>query len=225
MKSASDFPRTTSRLLGPSPLQLQIQARIKRGRFPKGSLLIRLSATHDQSVYGPLAVAYTEVRLPGLLRGKLHSAIVRAMNPRSGSASLAVTKLLHLIGHGERAAAPGASRRGSLPPARHPDQRRLQQWEPTRRVDAAWLYSPMRLRQDRDTTARDRALSRGREQALGRGVKRRFRVRVACWLAWLRCAQLVVGLLGVLSCSGWFSLLSVVLSRSFLSSLSASLAL
>ena len=31
------------------------------------------------------------VRLPGLLRGKLHSAIVRAMKPLSGSASLAVT--------------------------------------------------------------------------------------------------------------------------------------
>ena len=31
-------------------------------------------------------------RLPGLLRGRLHSARLRAMKPRSGSASLAPTR-------------------------------------------------------------------------------------------------------------------------------------
>ncbi len=40
------------------------------------------------------------LRLPGLVRGRLHSAISRAMKPLSGSASLA-HKLVHLVGLGE----------------------------------------------------------------------------------------------------------------------------
>ena len=42
------------------------------------------------SLYGPLARLYW-CRLPGLLRGNEQSAIIRAMKPRSGSASLAET--------------------------------------------------------------------------------------------------------------------------------------
>ena len=49
---------------------------------------------------GPLARLYWR-RLPGLVRGRLHSTISRAMKPRSGSASRAVTKLVHLISLGE----------------------------------------------------------------------------------------------------------------------------
>ena len=41
-------------------------------------------------VYGPFCRIY-RIRLPGLVRGRQHNAISRAMNPRSGSASLAVT--------------------------------------------------------------------------------------------------------------------------------------
>ena len=42
------------------------------------------------SLYGPLTRLYWR-RLPGLVRGREHSAIVRAMKPRAGSASLAPT--------------------------------------------------------------------------------------------------------------------------------------
>ena len=41
------------------------------------------------SLYGPLRRTYRN-RLPGLVRGA-HSAIIRAMKPLSGSASLALT--------------------------------------------------------------------------------------------------------------------------------------
>ena len=41
------------------------------------------------------------VRSPGLVRGRLHSANSRAMKPRSASASLASTSLVHLIEEGE----------------------------------------------------------------------------------------------------------------------------
>ena len=60
----------------------------RRGKLPKGSLL--LIPALIPSVYGPLTLLYCS-RLPGLVRGRLHSAIVRAMKPRSGSASLALT--------------------------------------------------------------------------------------------------------------------------------------
>ncbi len=40
--------------------------------------------------YGPLRRTYS-FRWPGLVRGSEHSAIRRAMKPRSGSASLALT--------------------------------------------------------------------------------------------------------------------------------------
>ena len=42
------------------------------------------------SLYGPLTRLYWR-RLPGLVRGSEHNAIIRAMKPRSGSASLAET--------------------------------------------------------------------------------------------------------------------------------------
>ena len=60
------------------------------------------------SLNGPLTRLYWS-RLPGLVRGRLHSAIIRAMKPRSGSASLAVTswstwsawvKLVQRLGRG-----------------------------------------------------------------------------------------------------------------------------
>ena len=43
-----------------------------------------------QQRQGPLMRLYS-FRLPGLVRGRLHSARSRAMNPRSACASLAVT--------------------------------------------------------------------------------------------------------------------------------------
>ena len=42
------------------------------------------------SLYGPLTRVYW-CWLPGLVRGNEHSAIIRAMKPLSGSASLAET--------------------------------------------------------------------------------------------------------------------------------------
>ena len=56
--------------------------------LPKGSLL-RPPALMTK-VYGPLQRTYS-FRLPGLVRGWLHSTNSRAMKPRSGSASLAET--------------------------------------------------------------------------------------------------------------------------------------
>ena len=87
MKSESDFPRTISRL----PVRttsVQSHATIKRGRLPKGSLLPRPAII--PSVKGPLTRLYWS-RFPGLVRGREQSAIVRAIKPRSGSASLAPT--------------------------------------------------------------------------------------------------------------------------------------
>ena len=51
------------------------------------------------SVYGPLWRTYLN-RLPGLLRGNEHNAIVRAMKPRSASVHWP-DKLVYLIGEGE----------------------------------------------------------------------------------------------------------------------------
>ena len=59
------------------------------------------------SVNGPLTRLYC-VRLPGLVRGREQSAIVRAMKPRSGAASLP-DKLVYLIGLGEVVARLGRS--------------------------------------------------------------------------------------------------------------------
>ena len=42
------------------------------------------------AVKGTLRRRTYSFRLPGLVRGREHSAIVRAMKPRSGSASLAL---------------------------------------------------------------------------------------------------------------------------------------
>ena len=51
-------------------------------------------------VYGPLRRTYRSRSL-GLLRGSEQSAIRRAIKTRSGSASLAETQLVYLIGEGE----------------------------------------------------------------------------------------------------------------------------
>ena len=52
------------------------------------------------SLYGPLARLYW-CRLPGLVRGNEHSAIIRAMKPRLASASLAETSWCTWSGLGE----------------------------------------------------------------------------------------------------------------------------
>ena len=68
---------------------VETHASSSRGRMPKGSFAVRPVAFME-SVYGPLRRTYC-VRLPGLVRGRLHNASSRAMNPSSGSASLACT--------------------------------------------------------------------------------------------------------------------------------------
>ena len=87
MNSESDGPRTISGFWVRTA-SVQSQAIKRRGRLPKGSLL-SAPATRT-SLYGPLVRLYW-CRLPGLVRGNEQSAIIRAMKPRSGSASLAVT--------------------------------------------------------------------------------------------------------------------------------------
>ena len=67
---------------------VQSQARIRRGKFPKGSLVSPLE--YMISLNGPLTRLYW-CWLPGLVRGNEQSAIIRTMKPRSGSASLART--------------------------------------------------------------------------------------------------------------------------------------
>ena len=52
------------------------------------------------SLYGPLTRLYWR-RLPGLVRGREQSAIVRAMKPRAGVRFTGPDKLVHLIGNGE----------------------------------------------------------------------------------------------------------------------------
>ena len=87
MKSESDDPRISTRLWVRTA-SVHSQASKRRGRLPKGSLLALLE--NMMSVNGPLTRLYS-LQLPGLVRGRLHSAIIRAMKPRSGSASLALT--------------------------------------------------------------------------------------------------------------------------------------
>ena len=87
MNSESDFPRTSSRLWVRTA-SVHTQASKRRGRLPKGSLL---SAPATMiSLNGPLTRLYW-CRFPGLVRGREHSASIRAMKPRSGSASPAST--------------------------------------------------------------------------------------------------------------------------------------
>ena len=66
--------------------------------LPKGSLL-RPPALMTK-VYGPLRRTYS-FRLPGLVRGSEHSAIIRAMKPQIGVRFAGPDKLVHLIEAGE----------------------------------------------------------------------------------------------------------------------------
>ena len=67
---------------------VQTQTRISRGRLPKGSVLPPVAVMY--SVYGPFRRLYWSW-LPGWVRGREHSAIIRDMNPMSASASRAAT--------------------------------------------------------------------------------------------------------------------------------------
>ena len=87
MNFASDGPRINVRLWVRTA-SVHTQANNRRGRLPYGSLLSIPAVI--PSLYGPLRRMYS-FRFPGLVRGNEHSAISRAMKPRSGSASLAET--------------------------------------------------------------------------------------------------------------------------------------
>ena len=85
MKSDSEEPRTNKRLWVRTA-SVETQAISNRGKFPKGSLLSAPAIMTSSN--GPFFRLYW-CWFPGLVRGRLHSAIVRAMKPSSGSASLA----------------------------------------------------------------------------------------------------------------------------------------
>ena len=71
----------------------------KKGNFSEAWKIERAATQAEQQRqrdrgpdrdYGPFCRIY-RIRFPGLVRGRLHNAIIRAMNPRSASASRALT--------------------------------------------------------------------------------------------------------------------------------------